>query len=139
MPAMPAPDETVVLMRDVRDMDAQVQWTRRVDHYTLQIGLKSNTLGSTLGLPSLVSGKTGLASPKPLPHDNPPVQVWLLRADGTMIPPDRATYNTPENMLVTEYNFVYPTSAGEQAVAVAVMISGRYFIQRLNSFPDRKN
>ena len=75
---------------------------------------------------------------KPQPA-HPKTQVWLLRADGTVIPPTHVAKRDGIGNAgsVTESDsYAYPRSATEDAVAVVVSIGERLFFERLRS--DRK-
>lgn len=88
-----------------------VLWTRRSDRYTLQV---------IFPLPATAT--------RILPQKQvTPVEVWLLKADGTVIPVNRAA--PLANTL--EVGFSVPLAAGEAAVAVALKIDDQYFIEAL--------
>jgi hypothetical protein len=89
---------------------AAVLWTRRVDHYTLQV-----------------------VFPRPsaaIAARNPPVTLWLLGADGTVIP---ASQNAPPKIPTSEVSYSVPLSSGQAAVAVALRVDDEFFIEKLRS------
>ncbi len=133
-------------MRDLQDLGALVQWTRRTDYYTLQIVAPvapvapvalSKVLSDSIVLAGSIESQTTREVPKPVPV----TQVWLLRADGTVIPPLRSSsahmgrLDSPS----VEDTFAFAISEGARAVAVAVMVNGHYSIGPLAPFPDQKN
>ncbi len=68
----------------------------------------------------------------------PVTQVWLLRADGTAMNAQRVNTEFPKNLRETTvtYTYAFPHSASKEALAV--MLDGRYFIERLERFPDER-
>lgn len=92
-------------------------WTRRSDRYTLQV---------IFPLPPTA---TRIWPQKEIT----PVEVWLLKADGTVIP---VTREAPlANTL--EVGFSVPLAAGEAAVAAALKIDDQYFIEALQPLVTR--
>jgi hypothetical protein len=89
---------------------ATVLWTRRPDHYTLQVVFPRST---AVQLPVSTV-----------------VTLWLLAADGTSIPTSR---DPPPKINVSEISYSVPLSSGQSAVAVALKIDDDYFIEKLNS------
>ena len=74
---------------------------------------------------------------KPQPA-HPKTQVWLLKADGTVISPTHVAQRIGIGNAgsVTESDsYGYPRSATEHAVAVVVSIGERLFVERLRSDP----
>ncbi len=85
------------------------------------------------------------APPSPSPAMNQPyppklkdqrVDVWLLKADGTQILP--ATYScdwarpvSAKSRPHAEITYEFPRASTDQAVAVAIRIEDRYFIEKL--------
>jgi hypothetical protein len=73
--------------------------------------------------------------PQP-PH--PKTQVWLLKGDGTVILPTATPDTTRIGNAgsVTELvSYIYKRLEAAEAVAVAVSIAGRFFIERLPEVP----
>lgn len=129
----PAQDSTVA--RDLRKLRVPgkvgaVLWTRRDDRLTLQIVPAS-------------SGNALRQVAKPDPNAKSFVerlQVWMLRADGTMIRP--TGFATPKRgkgreAPVIEVLYAFPLSANQEAVAVAMQFDGQFYIQELESFPSQ--
>lgn len=88
-----------------------VLWTRRSDRYTLQV---------IFPLPPTATRIVPL-------KNAPPVDVWLLKADGTVIPVTRE----PPLANTLEVGFSVSLAAGETAVAAALRIDDQYFIEAL--------
>ena len=119
--------ETQVLARDLNAARtsgkvAAVIWTVRVDHCTLQVVFPN-------------AGRIAQAmrdDPK-LKQQRPSVQVWLLKADGSLIAPtqraepDKRTYGQPEVL------FAFPLSADREAVAAAIRVDDAFYIEPLSS------
>ncbi len=123
-----------VLARDMKQLGAWAQWTRREGYCTVQIILETATTPDRR--PAVASANaTPAAKPKP-----PATQVWLLRADGTAMSAQRTTVELPKSIRerTTTYTYAFPESASREAAAVAVMIDGKYFIEKLEPFPDVK-
>ena len=111
--------ETQVLARDLNAARtsgkvAAVIWTVRVDHCTLQVVFPN-------------------ASRVNLKQQRPSVQVWLLKADGSLIAPTqraepgKRTYGQPEVL------FAFPLSADREAVAAAIRVDDAFYIEPLSS------
>jgi hypothetical protein len=113
---------TVVLTKQLNDLGAQVFWTRRTDYCSLQIMMT----------PPAASGRLPAVKGSPL-RKAQAIQVWMLRADGTVIAPLRMTDPILRQAggFAVEYNYVFALSANEEAIAVALMLDGQYTIQRL--------
>ena len=115
-----AAQETSVLAQDLRKLRVSgkvsaVLWTRRTDSCTLQVVLPRQP--------------QGYAS----------IQIWLLKSDGTQIPPMRrwetpATAKTCLRCIASEVEYSFPLAAGGEAVAAAISIDGDYYIERLATF-----
>jgi len=117
-------------------------WTRRAEGYTLQVVLQ---LSSPAPM-RLVDGRRPVPGTEsgPLPRlpalAVPQLQVWVLRADGTIIlprntrPANAAT--APPRSLVVDATYVFPDVAADQAVAVAMRVDGEFYIEKLESFPS---
>ena len=127
---------TPVLVRDLKDLGAWAQWTRRAGYCTLQIILLDRV--PPVDRRAVINASAGLPPP-PQPRA-PATQAWLLRADGTTIPVLRRATELPKNLRETAvtYTYAFPESASKEAAAVAVMIDGKYFVERLEPFPDEK-
>jgi hypothetical protein len=119
--------ETQVLAKDLNAARASgkvaaVIWTVRTEHCTLQV----------------VFPKTGRFS---LPmRERPRVQVWLLKADGSLIAPtQRAEPDTTSHENVSrhpyadEILFAFPLSADKEAVAAAIRVDDAFYIEPLSS------
>ncbi len=131
-PQAPVAPEAIIA-RDLKKLRVPgkvgaVLWTRREDHLTLQV-----VPPGTSRVLSQVS-KPGADTQSFADR----IQVWLLRADGTMITP--IGYATPQKgkgreAPVIEVLYSYPLSANVEAVAVAMKIDGQFLIEELESFP----
>ena len=111
--------ETQVLAKDLNAARASgkvaaVIWTVRAEHCTLQV----------------VFPKTSRVSPA---IQRPHIQVWLLKADGSLIAPTqraepgKRTYGQPEVL------FAFPLSADKEAVAAAIRVDDAVYIEPLSS------
>jgi hypothetical protein len=111
--------ETQVLAKDLNAARASgkvaaVIWTVRAEHCTLQV----------------VFPKTSRVSQA---IQRPSVQVWLLKADGSLIAPTqraepgKRTYGQPEVL------FAFPLSADKDAVAAAIRVDDAFYIEPLSS------
>jgi hypothetical protein len=103
---------------------AGVLWTRRTDHYTLQV-----IFPRTGRVVAYVDGH------KP---QNPAVTLWLLSADGAAIstvrePPHAAT----KSVLPDEAEFSVSLSGGEEAVAAVLRVDDEYFVESLRSLTGK--
>jgi hypothetical protein len=79
---------------------------------------------------------TAMNQPYPPKLKDPRVDVWLLKADGTQILP--ATYScdwarpvSPKSRPHAEITYEFPRADADQAVAAAIRIEDRYFIEKL--------
>jgi hypothetical protein len=135
-------EESPVLARDLNKLRAPgkiaaVLWTIRKDSCTLQVVLPNP--GSRM----VRTSQDGAAThPKP---QQTRIQVWLLRADGNIIPAVRQWESPGFNhtKLLTrgsgpEVNYSFPLSASTQAVAAAVMIDGDFYIEQLTPFSSER-
>jgi len=122
-----------VVARDLKKLRvpgkvAAVLWTRRNDRFTLQVVPPG---GSRIGY---------VAKPDPKAQSFADrIQVWLLRADGTMIMP--AGFATPganpgKNLPPVEVLYAFPLSANKEAVAVAMKVDDQFYIEELESFSN---
>jgi hypothetical protein len=122
--------ETAVLAKDLNAARtpgkvAGVIWTVRPDHCTLQVVFPN-------------AGRIAQAmrdDPK-LKQQRPRVQVWLLKADGSLIAPtQRAEPGTRDirQPYGVEVLFAFPLSADREAVAVAIRVDDAFHIEPLSS------
>jgi hypothetical protein len=158
-PHCAAAEETApVLAQDLQNLRVPgkvgaVLWTRRPDRYTLQV-----VFPRTTRMLRMVDGRRVLNQTAPPPADaaqlvmteamtqelralglgeNPTVQAWLLKADGTHITIGRrALFDSGKLVNYTPDEVLYSTSleAGQGAVAVALMVDGAFFIEPLKPF-----
>jgi hypothetical protein len=87
---------------------ATVLWTRRIDHYTLQVVFPR------------VNAIT--------PSKQPDIALWLLGAEGAVIPASRDKVVLKG---ASEVSYSVPLAAGQSAVAVALKVDDEYFIEKL--------
>ena len=85
-----------------------VLWTRRIDHYTLQVVFPRSTSYCI--------------------RPNTAVTVWLLGADGATTPVSRHAASSCSEDL---YSVSLPS--GQSAIAVAIKIDDDYFIEKLRA------
>jgi hypothetical protein len=123
--------ETQVLAKDLNAARtpgkvAAVIWTVRADHCTLQVVFPN-------------AGRIAQAmrdDPK-LKQQRPSVQVWLLKADGTLIAPtQRVEPGTTQNVRQpygVEVLFAFPLAADKEAVAAAIRVDDAFYIEPLSS------
>jgi hypothetical protein len=103
---------------------AGVLWTRRTDHYTLQV-----IFPRTGRVIAYVDGH------KP---QNPVVTLWLLSADGAAISTVRERpHAATKGALPDETEFSVSLSAGEEAVAAVLRIDDEYFVESLRSLTGK--
>jgi len=114
---------------------AAVLWTRRIDYYTLQLAFPnmSRITLMTKEDPSIKSASSN-------------VQMWLLRADGTIIQPlwrsnDASATNASvkdksKSAPMNDVIFRFPLTAGKEAVAAAVRIGDTFMIDQIRPFKD---
>ncbi len=104
---------------------AAVIWTVRADHCTLQVVFPN-------------AGRVAQAmrdDPK-LKLQRPSVQVWLLKADGSLIAPTQRAEPGKQNIRQpygTEVLFAFPLSADQEAVAAAIRVDDAFYIEPLSS------
>jgi hypothetical protein len=103
---------------------AAVIWTVRVEHCTLQVVFPN-------------AGRIAQAmqnNPK-LKRQHPSVQVWLLKADGSLIAPTQRA--DPKKSMREPYGdevlFAFPLSADKEAVAAAIRVDDAFYIEPLSS------
>lgn len=127
-----------IVARDLRKLHVPgkvgaVLWTRREDRCTLQVVPPGGSRISYIAK----------SDPKATPFAER-VQVWLLRADGTMITP--TGFAAPKgnsrdapvgrDTLVREVLYSFPLSAEKEAVAVAMKFDDQFYIEALESFTN---
>jgi hypothetical protein len=133
--AAAADAELPVLTRDlnaprVPGKVAAVLWTVRTDQCTLQVVFPN-------------AGRIAQAvqnDPKLRPQ-RPHVQVWLLKADGTLIAPLRRLEpgapppgkKNPSQPYGVEVNFAFPLSAAGEAIAAALQIDDGFYVEPLTT------
>ena len=104
---------------------AAVIWTVRTDHCTLQVVFPNG-------------GRIAQAmqdDPKLKPQ-RPSVQVWLLKADGSLIEPTQRVESGKKNLRQpygVEVLFAFPLSADKEAVAAAIRVDDAFYIEPLSS------
>jgi hypothetical protein len=104
---------------------AAVIWTVRVDHCTLQVVFPN-------------AGRIARAmrdDPK-LKQQRPLVQVWLLKADGSLIAPTQRAEPGKKDIRQpygVEVLFAFPLSADKEAVAAAIRVDDAFYIEPLSS------
>ena len=104
---------------------AAVIWTVRTDHCTLQVVFPN-------------AGRIAQAmrdDPK-LKRQRPSVQVWLLKADGSLVEPTQRVdpgKNGPREPYGAEVLFAFPLSADKEAVAAAIRVDDAFYIEPLSS------
>jgi hypothetical protein len=126
--------ETQVLAKDLNAARipgkiAAVIWTVRTDHCTLQVVFPN-------------AGRIAQAmrdDPK-LKLQRPHVQVWLLKADGSLIAPTlrmepgtAAHGKDIRQPYGVEVLFAFPLSADKDAVAAAIQVDDAFYIEALSS------
>ncbi len=104
---------------------AGVIWTVRAERCTLQVVFPNG-------------GRIAQAmqdDPK-LKKQPPSVQVWLLKADGSLIAPTQRAEPGTKNLRQpygVEVLFAFPLSADKEAVAVAIRVDDAFYIEPLSS------
>lgn len=122
--------DTQVLAKDLNGARtpgkvAAVIWTVRAERCTLQVVFPN-------------AGRIAQAmrdDPK-LKQQRPSVQVWLLKADGSLIAPtQRADIGTRDirQPYGAEVLFAFPLSADKEAVAAAIRVDDAFYIEPLSS------
>jgi hypothetical protein len=121
--------ETQVLAKDLNAARtpgkvAAVIWTVRADHCTLQVVFPN-------------AGRIAQAmqdDPK-LKQQRPIVQVWLLKADGSLIAPTQRVESKKgmRQPYGVEVLFAFPLSADKESVAAAIRVDDAFYIEPLSS------
>jgi hypothetical protein len=134
LPATATTAETPVVGHTLKNLEvpgkiSAVLWTRRENHFTLQIIRR--TADGRIRVPT---------------RPDESVQIWLLRANGTQILPSRHWETAEEKKkgcagpstrcLGFEIQYSYPLAAGNEAVAVALRFGDEYLIERLAPLPE---
>jgi hypothetical protein len=103
---------------------AAVIWTVRVDHCTLQVVF-----------PNASRIAQAMRDDPKLKQQRPSVQVWLLKADGSLIAPTQRA--EPKKGIRQPYGvevlFAFPLSADKEAVAAAIRVDDAFYIEPLSS------
>lgn len=102
---------------------ATVLWTRRSDRYTLQVVFPKES-GISFFIPA---------------NSPPTVRLWLLSADGSVIPAARVP---PENgnakaSSLAEITYSVSRAAGQQVVAAVLKIDDEYFIDAISPLNEK--
>jgi hypothetical protein len=134
-PSVAAEGATPVVTKDLNGSRvpgkvAAVLWTVRADQCTLQVVFPN-------------AGRIAQAvqnDPKLRPQ-RPHVQVWLLKADGSLIAPLRrlepgvpaAGKRNPRQPYGVEVNFSFPLSADGEAIAAAIQVDDSFYVEPLKT------
>jgi hypothetical protein len=148
-PGLAAAPATPVLAQDLQNLRipgkvSSVTWTRRDESCTLQVVLQMPTEYQSATKDAVQRAAQGLApAPPPTPR-LPQLQAWLLRADGTLIGRNPGSGAFPPAIktndgIPLEVRYSYPPSAAQDAVAVAIMVDGVYYIEQLKPFGKDSN
>lgn len=131
--------EADVIAQDLKNLRvpekvAAVLWTRRREHFTLQILYKDSVQSARIR----ATGREAAPQPALKPEDT---QVWLLRADGTHVSPTdrRETQKCREaglRCIGYEVQYSFPLSAARDAVAVVMQVDGKFLVDKLERFAD---
>ena len=125
-----APEEPVIVAQDLKKLRspgvAAVLWTARKDYCTLQVVFPNRT--------RISEGKPAAAKPAG-------VQIWLLKADGSLIPPIwRSTEVSSKSQTdvgpLRDVLYRFPLSAGKEAVAAAVQVGDTLLVDQITPFKD---
>jgi hypothetical protein len=109
---------------------AAVLWTVRAEHCTLQVVFPN-------------AGRIAQAmrdDPK-LKQRRPSVQVWLLKADGSLIAPTQRAEPGSKDIRQpygVEVLFVFPLAADKEAVAAAIRVDDAFYIEPLSSLSHER-
>lgn len=118
---------------------SSVVWTRRNDMYTLQLVLQMPVEYQLASKIAAQRDAQGLSPAPPATPKLPQVQAWLLKLDGTLIARSPGTPAFPAALKASdgvplEVRYSFPQSAAREAVAVAIMVDGAYYIEQLKPF-----
>ena len=135
--------ETQVVAQDLRKLQipgkvSAVVWTRRNDACTLQVVLHMPVEFQHAAKRAANLAAAGIGAPLPAPK-LPQVQVWMLKADGTVIPRIAGTPAFPvavkdSDGVPLEVKYSYPVTAVHEAVAAALLVDGVYYIEPVRPF-----
>jgi hypothetical protein len=122
--------ETQVLAKDLNAARtpgkvAAVIWTVRTDHCTLQVVF-----------PNAGRIAQAMQDDPELKPQRPRVQVWLLKADGSLIAPTQRAEPGKKDIRQpygVEVLFAFPLSADKEAVAAAIRVDDAFYIEPLSS------
>jgi hypothetical protein len=104
---------------------AAVIWTVRTDHCTLQVVF-----------PNAGRIAQAMQDDPTLKRQRPSVQVWLLKADGSLIAPTQRAEPGKRDIRQpygVEVLFAFPLSADKEAVAAAIRVDDAFYIEPLSS------
>ncbi len=130
-------DHRDIVAHDLKELRAPGKveaalWTRRSEGYTFQVVLRV-----AFGQPPVGSRITRVSNEG---LSIPGIQVWLLKADGSLLRPERTRLPDARvinvRSMTAEASFQFPEVAGTEAVAVAMKIDEEFHIQRLEPFGD---
>lgn len=129
-----ATEEPAIVAQDLKKLRspavAAVLWTRRTSYYTLQIVFPN--MGRLIRTPKANPGMN---------PGRPAVQMWLMKADGSIIPPVwRSTEVSAKSQVhvgpSSDVLFRFPLSAGQEAVAAAIQIGDTFMVDQIEPFKD---
>jgi hypothetical protein len=143
LPGAATAAETQVVARDLQKLRipgkvAAVVWTRRNDSCTLQVVLQMPVEFQHAAKRAASLAAAGAGVPLATPR-LPQVQVWMLKADGTVVSRNAGLPAYPAAVkdsdgVPLEVKYSYPVSAAQEAVAVAIVVDGVYYIEQLQPF-----
>jgi hypothetical protein len=106
------------------------------------VGAPQPTAAAPPPRPAPAPSPQSMNQPYPPKVKDPRIEVWLLKADGTQILP--ATYSCDltrrdpdKSRPHAEVSYEFPLAITDQAVAAAIRIEDRYFIQKLQPAAER--
>ena len=128
-----AAEETAVVAQDLVKLRvpgkvAAVLWTRRKEHFTLQVLLDDES-------------RPGRRPAANRPVEN--VQIWLLDKNGMQMTPD-GRIETPRcskaglRCMGYEVQYSYPAFAGDEAVVVVLRLGEEVLIEKLSPSPTER-
>jgi hypothetical protein len=100
---------------------ATVLWTRRADHYTLQVVFPKESAPFFGYVPNY-----------------PPIKMWLLSADGSAMSASRTPVSGGDEKASSSSEITYSVShsAGHKVVAAVLRIDGEYFVEPIAPLPE---
>lgn len=144
LPAYTVASEAQVVAQDLPKLRvpgkiSAVVWTRRNESYTLQVVLQMPVEYQIASKVAAQRAAQGLAPAPPATPKLPQVQAWLLKLDGTLAARNAGSPAFPaatraSDGVPLEVKYSFPMSAAEEAVAVAIMVDGVYYIEPLKPF-----